>query len=33
VRVTATDATLTSGGIGLIVSNGTAEFDNLVVTQ
>jgi collagen type VII alpha len=33
VRVTVTDATLTTGGIGVIVSNGTAEFDNVVVTE
>jgi hypothetical protein len=33
VRVTVSDATLTAGGIGVIVSGGTAEFDNVVVTE
>ena len=33
VRVMVTDPTLTAGGIGVIVSNGTAEFDNVVVTK
>ncbi len=33
VRVTVADATLTAGGIGVIVSNCTAEFDNVVVTE
>jgi hypothetical protein len=33
VRVMVADATLTAGGIGVIVSNGTAEFDNVVVTR
>jgi hypothetical protein len=28
-----TDATLSAGGIGLIVNSGTAEFDNVYVTQ
>jgi pectate lyase len=27
------DATLSTGGIGLIVNNGTVEFDNVVVTE
>ncbi|HVV52637.1 MAG TPA: family 16 glycoside hydrolase, partial [Polyangia bacterium] len=27
------DSTLSTGGIGLIVNNGTAEFDNVVVTE
>jgi hypothetical protein len=27
------DSTLSAGGIGLIVNNGTAEFDNVVVTE
>ncbi len=27
------DTTLTAGGIGLIVNNGTAEFDNVMVTK
>jgi len=29
----AMDATLSTGGIGLIVNNGTAEFDNVYVTE
>jgi hypothetical protein len=33
VRVMVNDATLSAGGIGLIVSGGTAEFDNVVVTE
>jgi hypothetical protein len=33
MRVMATDTTLTAGGIGLIVDGGTAEFDNVVVTE
>ena len=33
VRATVSDATLTAGGIGVILSNGTAEFDNVVVTE
>jgi Domain of Unknown Function (DUF1080) len=33
VRVMVSDATLTAGGIGVIVSGGTAEFDNVVVTD
>jgi hypothetical protein len=33
VRVMVTDATLTAGGIGVIVEGGTAEFDNVVVTE
>jgi hypothetical protein len=28
-----TDTTLSTGGIGLIVSGGTAEFDNVYVTE
>jgi hypothetical protein len=33
-RVTmVTDATLSAGGIGLIVNNGTVEFDNVLVTK
>ena len=33
-RVTmVTDATLGAGGIGLIVNNGTVEFDNVLVTK
>ena len=27
------DTTLSGGGIGLIVNSGTAEFDNVYVTQ
>ena len=27
------DSTLSAGGIGLIVNNGTAEFDNIFVTE
>jgi hypothetical protein len=27
------DTTLTAGGIGLIVNDGTVEFDNVKVTQ
>ena len=33
VRVMVTDTTLTAGGIGVIVEGGTAEFDNVVVTE
>jgi hypothetical protein len=33
VRVTTSDAGLASGGFGLAVSDGTAEFDNVVVTK
>jgi hypothetical protein len=33
VRVTTTDTMLPTGGIGLGISNGTAEFDNVVVTR
>jgi 3-keto-disaccharide hydrolase len=33
MRVMASDMTLASGGIGLIVENATAEFDNVVVTR
>jgi hypothetical protein len=29
----AMDTTLSGGGIGLIVNNGTAEFDNVYVTE
>jgi hypothetical protein len=32
-RVVVSDATLTAGGIGVIVSGGTAEFDNVVGTE
>ena len=33
MRGMATDVTLASGGIGVIVEGGTAEFDNVVVTE
>jgi len=33
VRVMVTDASLTVGGIGVIVSGGTAEFDNVIVME
>jgi hypothetical protein len=33
VRVMVTDTTLTAGGVGVIVEGGTAEFDNVVVTE
>jgi hypothetical protein len=33
MRVMATDATLAAGGIGVIVEGGTAEFDNVLVTE
>ena len=33
LRVTTTDAMLPSGGFGIGISNGTAEFDNVVVTR
>ena len=33
LRVTTTDTMLPTGGLGLGISNGTAEFDNVVVTR
>jgi hypothetical protein len=33
MRVTTSDGMLPTGGIGLGISNGTAEFDNVIVTR
>ena len=33
LRVATTDTMLPTGGVGLGISNGTAEFDNVVVTR